>query len=135
MQIGKLRWPKLLVLERKDKQTNHPQYIDYNCKVQCLYIFSLLTGWLKRGPTDLRNFDPIITCVPATITELPTSPDRQFHIDGFDYTTGNGQSASGGGGGMNGTPGGESEGPNGVARGGGKEDSGTTTKPQRDDDT
>ncbi|CAI8043945.1 Protein kinase 2 [Geodia barretti] len=58
-----------------------------------------------------------------------------FHIDGFDYTTGNGQSASGGGGGMNGTPGGESEGPNGVARGGGKEDSGTTTKPQRDDDT
>ena len=92
----------------------------------------------QRGPTDLRNFDPIITCVPATITELPTSPDRHFHIDGFDYTAAN-PAADGG---MNGTPGGGSEGPNGgvVVGGGGMVSSGTQggggedngTEPQRD---
>ena len=41
--------------------------------------------FLQRGPTDLCNFDPIITCVPATVTELVTSEQNLF-IDGFDYT-------------------------------------------------
>ena len=48
----------------------------------------------------MRNFDPIITSVPATITELATS-EQQLHIDGFDFTT----SATVG----NGTPGGVGE--------------------------
>lgn len=88
--------------------------------------------FLQRGPTDLCNFDPIITSVPATVTELITSEQSLF-IDGFDYTAtdpaalssdvtcvevsdmtegGNGgESGSSGGGGeeWNGTPGGGGE--------------------------
>ena len=87
--------------------------------------------FLQRGPTDLCNFDPIITCVPATVTELVTSEQNLF-IDGFDYTAtdpaapssdvtcvevsgmtegGGGEDGGecgfsrGGGGGLNGTPG------------------------------
>ena len=86
----------------------------------------------------MRNFDPIITCIPPTVPELTTSSEHQnFHVDNFDYTaTANGGTSGGGGRGAkqtNGTPGGEGGGRNGTANGtpgGGGE--GTETDPSGD---
>ena len=61
--------------------------------------------FLQRGPTDLHNFDPIITCIPATTSDLVTT-NEHIHIEGFDYTS-------------TGPSEGEGEGPNdGMARNG-----------------
>ena len=50
----------------------------------------LYSSRVQRGPTDLRNFDPIITCVPATLDELiTTTTEEHTHIDGFDYVATN----------------------------------------------
>lgn len=32
----------------------------------------------------MNNFDPIVTCVPATVDDLMTS-EQHHYIDGFDY--------------------------------------------------
>ena len=82
----------------------------------------------------MRNFDPIITCVPATLSELPTS-DRHFHIDNFDYTAAGGQSGGtpgGGGEGQSGTAVGGGEGPSGTPGGGGEGANGVSTNLLRD---
>ena len=36
------------------------------------------------SPTDLRHFDPTLTNIPATLSDLVTT-DRALHLDGFDY--------------------------------------------------
>lgn len=74
----------------------------------------------------MHNFDPIITCVPATITELITSEHQELHINGFDYTsTASGTSGGGGvivnGKGTSGTTGGGGEETNNTSDGGGGE--------------
>ena len=38
----------------------------------------------QTGPTDLRHFDPMLTTLPATITDL-VSTDRSLHLEGFDF--------------------------------------------------
>ena len=84
----------------------------------------------------MRNFDPIITSVPATITELVTS-ERHLHIDGFDFTviaTVETTGTTGDGIIHNGTPAGGGEGSNeetdcnGIHGGGGKELKGTASE-------
>lgn len=37
-------------------------------------------------PTDVRHFDPVMTCIPATITDLVTT-DRALHLEGFDFVS------------------------------------------------
>lgn len=38
----------------------------------------------QTGPTDLRHFDPTLTNLPPTISDLITT-DRALHLEGFDY--------------------------------------------------
>ncbi len=39
---------------------------------------------LQTHPTDVRYFDPIMTSIPATISDLiPTQ--RDLHLEGFDF--------------------------------------------------
>lgn len=38
----------------------------------------------QTGPTDLRHFDPTLTNLPPTITDLITT-DRALHLEDFDY--------------------------------------------------
>lgn len=51
----------------------------------CIKITSLCSpNPSQSSPTDVRNFDPTLTCIPATISELvPT--DRSLFLDNFDY--------------------------------------------------
>lgn len=39
---------------------------------------------IQSSPTDLRNFDPTLTCIPPTLSDLITT-DRSLHVDNFDY--------------------------------------------------
>ncbi len=44
----------------------------------------LLPMHTQTGPTDLRHFDPTLTNLPPTITDLITT-DRALHLEDFDY--------------------------------------------------
>lgn len=39
---------------------------------------------MQTGPTDLRHFDPTLTCIPPTLSDLVTT-ERSLHVDKFDY--------------------------------------------------
>lgn len=38
----------------------------------------------QSGPTDLRHFDPTLTCIPPTLSDLITT-ERSLHVEDFDY--------------------------------------------------
>ncbi len=38
----------------------------------------------QAGPTDLRHFDPTLTCIPPTLSDLVTT-ERSLHVENFDY--------------------------------------------------
>lgn len=38
----------------------------------------------QTGPTDLRHFDPTLTNLPPTLSDLITT-DRALYLEGFDY--------------------------------------------------
>lgn len=52
----------------------------YIFKSSALFLLSIV----QNSPTDLRNFDPILTCIPPTLSDLITT-DRSLHVDSFDY--------------------------------------------------
>ena len=39
---------------------------------------------MQTGPTDLRHFDPTLTCIPPTLSDLVTT-ERSMHVDDFNY--------------------------------------------------
>ena len=39
---------------------------------------------VQTGPTDLRHFDPTLTCIPPTLSDLVTT-ERSLHVADFDY--------------------------------------------------
>ncbi len=41
---------------------------------------------LQTGPTDLRHFDPTLTCIPPTLSDLVTT-ERSLHVAEFNYVS------------------------------------------------
>lgn len=39
---------------------------------------------MQSGPTDLRHFDPTLTCIPPTLSDLITT-ERSLHVEDFNY--------------------------------------------------
>ena len=46
--------------------------------------FTSSNHYLQTSPTDLRHFDPMLTALPPTITDL-VSTDRALYLEGFDF--------------------------------------------------
>ena len=49
---------------------------------------------MQTGPTDLRHFDPTLTCIPPTLSDLVTT-ERSLHVDDFNYVAPEGVNPSG----------------------------------------
>ena len=49
---------------------------------------SPLNHHLQTSPTDLRHFDPMLTALPPTITDL-VGTDRALYLEGFDFVAAN----------------------------------------------
>ena len=66
----------------------------YVCVGGCVYVwvwrssFTFSTHHLQTSPTDLRHFDPMLTALPPTITDL-VSTDRALYLEGFDFVAAN----------------------------------------------
>ena len=43
-----------------------------------------LSPFFQSGPTDLRHFDPTLTCIPPTLSDLITT-ERSLHVENFDH--------------------------------------------------
>lgn len=53
-------------------------------KFSFLIINSISPFFFQSGPTDLRHFDPTLTCIPPSLSDLVTT-DRSLHVEDFDY--------------------------------------------------
>ena len=74
--------PYIFQILSENKKEEGVYILIYVCLIYTVQVHTY--PFPQNSPTDLRHFDPTMTCIPPTLSDLVTT-DRALHLEGYDY--------------------------------------------------